>query len=121
VIGCAVAAAARLALPLDQRLQAIAPPRRARVLVGGGAGRAGRRALVAAHRTGSPTRRTFSQASTTRAPPDLRDRLTSASTTGGSTTGASPSTASMRQPAARHRRGTYRLTWERTGPAPPVR
>jgi O-Antigen ligase len=128
VAACALAAAVlrAAALPLDTRLEAIrVPPARLRalriglvaavlVVLAGGALAAG------APRRIADARKTFSQGQYLKGDRDLRQRLTSAVDNGRIDNWRVALDGFRESPLHGTGAGTYRLTWERFRPAPPV-
>ncbi len=124
VIVCTLAAAAAraAALPLDTRLERIPLPRHARELLAGGlilALLGGALVAGAPHRI-ADARRTFSQGSYYSGTTDLRARLTSAVDNGRIDNWRVALDAFTASPLHGTGAGTFRLTWERHRPPPPV-
>jgi hypothetical protein len=125
VIGCMVVAAALrwVALSLDQRLEAIELPRRARpALVVGVLGLllVGAVAVDAPHKL-NEARKTFSRGQYYAGSADLRDRLTSTVDNGRIDNWRVALDGFDSNPLHGTGAGTYRLTWELDRPAPPVK
>jgi O-antigen ligase/polysaccharide polymerase Wzy-like membrane protein len=124
VIGCALVAAALrwVALRLDDRLEQIELPRRARPALVGGVLLVlivGGLAAGAPHRI-SEARKTFSEGQYYAGSADLRDRLTSSVDNGRIDNWRVALDGFDESPLHGTGAGTYRLTWELDRPAPPV-